>query len=120
MVRSRVNPDLPSGQFNEMSQIDKSFIVNQPGLQIINTVANLSLPLLIVNKIHKFIKDLDVPTEYRSHIEKLVLRNQDLFTNKDHTDTVKMHIDVGVNPPIKMRHYRTPIKNREVIDKKSR
>ena len=28
-----------------------------------------------------------------------------------------MHIDVGVNQPIKMRPYRTPIKNREVIDK---
>ena len=49
-----------------------------------------------------------------------MLRNQDLFANKDselgHTDTVKMHIDVGVNQPIKMRPYRTPIKNREVID----
>ena len=28
-----------------------------------------------------------------------------------------MHIDVGVNQSINMRHYRTPIKNREVIDK---
>ena len=28
-----------------------------------------------------------------------------------------MHIDVGNNHPIKMRPYRTPIKNREVIDK---
>ena len=50
-----------------------------------------------------------------------MLRNQDLFANKDselgHTDTVKMHIDVGVNRPIKMRPYGTPIKNREVIDK---
>ena len=50
-----------------------------------------------------------------------MLRNQDLFANKDselgHTDTVKMHIDVGVDRPIKMRPYRTPIKNREVIDK---
>ena len=28
-----------------------------------------------------------------------------------------MHIDVGNNNPIKMRPYRTQIKNREVIDK---
>ena len=28
-----------------------------------------------------------------------------------------MHVDVGENKPIKMRPYRTPIKNREVIDK---
>ena len=50
-----------------------------------------------------------------------MLRNQDLFANKDselgHTDTVKMQIDVGVNQPVKMRSYRTPIKNREVIEK---
>ena len=66
-------------------------------------------------------KDLDVPEEYRSRIEKLVLQNKDLFASKDselgHTKTVKMQIDVGNNDPIKMRPYRTPIKNREVIDK---
>ena len=119
----RENPDLPVGQSYEISQIDKGFIVNQPGLQIINTVFTLnkdrSLPLLIVNNTNKFIKiyrhgllatisgiqnnvanvnyvmknkpcnntldlkDLDVPEQYRSKIEKLVLRNQDLFASKD-------------------------------------
>ena len=135
--------------------------MNQPGLQIINTVSTLahdrSLPLLIVNNTNKFIKiyrhgllatitgiqnnvstvnsviknnqskdklnlnDLDVPQQYRSKIEKLVLQNQDLFANKDselgHTKTVKMQVDVGNNEPIKMRPYRTSIKTREVIDK---
>ena len=106
--------------------------MNQPGLQIINTVSTLahdrSLPLLIVNNTNKFIKifrhgllakitgtqnnvstvnsviqnnqskdklnlnDLDIPQQYRSKIEKLVLQNQDLFANKDselgHTETV--------------------------------
>ena len=56
----RENPDIPAGQSYEISQIDRGFIVNQPGLQIINTVATLSkdrsLPLLIVNNINKFIK----------------------------------------------------------------
>ena len=56
----RENPDLPVGQSYEISQIDKGFIVNQPGLQIINTVSTLnkdrSLPLLIVNNTNKFIK----------------------------------------------------------------
>ena len=60
------------------------------------------------------LKDLDVPAAYRTKIEKLVLKNQDLFANKDselgHTGTVKMHIDVGNKHPIKMRPYRTPIK----------
>ena len=67
------------------------------------------------------LKDLDVPEEYRSRIEKLVLQNKDLFASKDselgHTKAVKMQIDVGNNDPIKMRPYRTPMKNREVIDK---
>ena len=157
----RENPDLPVGQSYEITQIDKGFLVNQPGLQIINTVSTLakdrSLPLLIVNNTNKFIKiyrhgllakisgiqnnvasvnsviqnkncetkldlkDLDVPEQYRSKIEKLVLKNQDLFASKDselgHTDTIKMQIDIGNNVPIKMKPYRTPIKNREVIDK---
>ena len=56
----RENPDIPAGQSYEISQIDRGFIVNQPGLQIINTVATLSknrsLPLLIVNNTNKFIK----------------------------------------------------------------
>ena len=54
-------------------------------------------------------------------IEKLVLKNQDLFASKDselgHTDPVKMQIDTGNNVPIKMRPHRTPIKNREVTEK---
>ena len=157
----RENPDLPVGQSYEISQIEKGFIVNQPGFQIINTVSTLnrdrSLPLLIVNNTNKFIKiyrhgllakisgiqnkvanvnsviknkpcsdkldlnDLDVPEQYRSKIEKLVLKNQDLFASKDselgYTDTVKMQIEVENHEPIEMRPYRTPIKNREVIDK---
>ena len=44
------------------------------------------------------LKDLYLPEQYRSKIEKLVLRNQDLFASKDseldHTDTVKMQIEV--------------------------
>ena len=157
----RENPDLPVGQSYEITQIDKGFLLNQPDLQIINTVSTLakdrSLPLLIVNNTNKFIKiyrhcllakisgipnnvasvnsviqnkncetkldlkDLDVPEQYRSKIEKLVMKNQDLFASKDselgHTDTIKMQIDIGNNVPIKMKPYRTPIKNREVIDK---
>ena len=157
----RENPDLPVGQSYEILQIDKGFLINQPGLQIINTVSTLSkdrsLPLLIVNNTNKFIKifrhgllarisgiqnnvacvnsviqnkscetktdlnDLDVPEQYRPKIERLIMKNQDLFANKDselgHTDTVKMQIDVGNNEPIKMKPYRTPIQNRVVIDK---
>ena len=37
----RENPDIPARQSYEISQIDRGFIVNQPGLQIIITVATL-------------------------------------------------------------------------------
>ena len=157
----RENPELPIGESYEVLQIDKGFIVNQPGLQIINTVSTLakdrSLPLLIENNTNKFIKiyrhgllakitgiqnnikqvgsviknnidenklnlkDLDVPEKYRSKIEKLIIKNHDLFANKDFelgkTETVKMQIDVGDSKPIKMKPYRTPIKSGEVVDK---
>ena len=59
-VKCKENPDLPVGQSYEISQIDRGFIVNQPGLQEINTVLTLakdrSLPLIIVNNTNKFIK----------------------------------------------------------------
>ena len=55
--KERENPDLPVGQSYEISQIDKGFLVNHPGIQIINTVSVLakdrSLPLLIVNNTNK-------------------------------------------------------------------
>ena len=38
----RENLDLPVEQDYEVCQIDKGFIVNQPGLQIINTVSSLA------------------------------------------------------------------------------
>ena len=67
------------------------------------------------------LKDLDVPKRYRSKIEKLIIKNHDLFANKDSelgkTETVKMQIDVGNSKPIRMKPYRTPIKIREVVDK---
>ena len=37
MVRSEKTHIISSGQYYEISQIDKGFIVNKPGLQIINT-----------------------------------------------------------------------------------
>ena len=95
-------------------------LANISGIQ--NNVASVNSVIQNKNCETKLdLKDLDVPEQYRSKIEKLVLKNQDLFASKDselgHTDTIKMQIDIGNNVPIKMKPYRTPIKNREVIDK---
>ena len=161
----RNNPDLPSEQVYDISEIESGFISNEPGLKIINTVSKMSkdrsLPIFIVNNTNKFIKihrhgllariskvqnsnmktissviqnkqqkplnnkidltDLDVTEKFRPHIKNLIVKNQDLFASKDselgYTSTVKMKIDTQNHSPIKLRPYRTPLKNREVIEK---
>ena len=49
----RENPDLPTGQSYDIEQINKEFLINQPGLQIMNTVVTLmknrTLQILVVN-----------------------------------------------------------------------
>jgi hypothetical protein len=51
--------------------------------------------------------ELQVSPEHRQMIEKLVMRNKDLFAKSDadlgHTDTIKMKIDTGDHSPIKMK-----------------
>jgi hypothetical protein len=156
------NPDLESNNNYEISFTEKSFLANEPGLIIVNTISKLSsnrsIPFLIANNSNKTIKiarhavvakidkisdqklkninsiikdsesnfrlnmeDLVVPSEFKGDIENLILQNQDLFASKDselgHTDTVRMKIDTGDTSPIKLRPYRTPMKNRQVIDK---
>ena len=65
--------------------------------------------------------DVDVQSHYKPQIQKFLKKNKDLFASVDselgHIDTVTMKIDTGNNPPIKLRPYRTPIQNRQVIEK---
>ena len=50
----------------------------------------------------------------------MLKRNRDLFVSEDkhlgRTDTVKMRIDTGTHAPIKRRPYRTPLKQRKMVD----
>lgn len=157
----RNSPDLPSGQDYEVQQVEKGFIVNEPGLRVINSVSTLknnrTIAFLVVNKTDKHMKiyrhcllakirsiqnndvkmvnsviqgqnirdkidfkDLKVTEKYMSEIQKLITENVDLFASKDselgHTDTVKMKVDTGKHEPIKLKPYRTPINNRQIID----
>ena len=56
----RENPDLPSGQFYDVMEINRGFIANEPGLKVINCVTTLpqnrTLPLLIVNQTNRHFK----------------------------------------------------------------
>ena len=69
---------------------------------------------------HETFECVAVPDKHRQEILDLLKANADLFAQKDselsHTDTVKMKINTGDNPPIKLRPYRTPLNNRKVID----
>ena len=65
--------------------------------------------------------EISVPSEHSDEVTALIFKNADIFAASDadlgHTDTVKMKIDTGDHPPIKLRPYRTPLNNRKTIDK---
>ena len=62
-----------------------------------------------------------VPINHREIVEGLVKQNVDLFAEKDtdlgKTNIIKMSIDTGNHPPIKLRPYRTPFAKHQIIDK---
>ena len=66
------------------------------------------------------LKNVDVPREFRPYIERLLENNRDLFVSEDRylgrTKTVEMRIDTGEHEPIKKQPYRTPLKQRKLVD----
>ena len=65
--------------------------------------------------------NLTCPPEHKDRIERLVKKNNDIFAFSDaeltETPTLSMDIDTGDSPPVRMRAYRTPLKNREIVEK---
>lgn len=63
----------------------------------------------------------DVPEVFREVLLETLHRNEDVFAKNDldlgRTDTVKMKIDTGDHPPIRLRPYRTPMMNKPIVDK---
>lgn len=63
----------------------------------------------------------NIPLAYQKKLEELLELNKDLFAATDidlgRTDAVKMKIDTGDHPPIRLKPYRTPLTQRPVIDK---
>ena len=68
----------------------------------------------------KELEEVTIPKEFGRDLRPLLRKNRDLFTNADKylgvTDTVKMSIDTGVNPPIKKAPYRTPLEQIAMVD----
>ena len=63
---------------------------------------------------------INVPDEHRQVIRNLITCNRDLFATKDtylgKTDTIKMKIDTGNHPPIKLKPYRTTLNNIKIVE----
>ena len=61
------------------------------------------------------------PISFKPQIQEFLKKNKDLFASVDsklgHSDTVTIKIDTGNSPTIMLRPYRTPIQNRQVIEK---
>ena len=122
MAKDRSLPLLVVNNTNKIVKIYRhGSLANISGIQ--NYVTQVNSVIKHNTKRSKLdLNDLDVPEKYGSIIiKKLDIKNQDLFASKDSelgkTDTVKTQIDVGNNTPIQMKPCRTPIRNREVIDK---
>lgn len=75
----------------------------------------------VLHREGKLLEQLSVPSQYREDVERLVMRNNDVFAISDlelgRTSTVEMEIDTGDNSPIKLRPYRTPLQSREIVEK---
>ena len=61
------------------------------------------------------------PINHKRIHEGLVKQNVDLFAEKDtdlgKTNTIKISIDTGNHPPIKLKPYRTPFAKHPIVDK---
>ena len=69
------------------------------------------------------LKEVNVPEEFRPHMEKIVLR-KNIFAEKDtqfgRTETIKMKINTRDNPPIKLKPYRMPLQQRQIVEKNAK
>ena len=93
MAKDRSLPILAVNNTNKFIKIQRhGLLAKISGIQ--NTVMQVNSAMQQKNGDSKLnLSDLDVSPQYRSQIEKLIIKNQDLFSNKDselgHTETVK-------------------------------
>lgn len=118
----REHPDLRPGDLFDVSQIENGFLINEPGLKIINSVAKLTrdrtVPLLVVNSTNKFYK-------IRRHglVAKLSSTAQKNVRNVDSVlkeNTLSSTLDLGeLDVPDKHRSQMESLikKNRDLFAK---
>ena len=66
------------------------------------------------------LEQVNVPEEFKTEVDWLLRRNRNLFVNEGRnlgrTNTVEMRIDTEIHELIKKNSYRTPLKQRKMVD----
>ena len=66
------------------------------------------------------VQEIVVPPEHKDKISKVIIENRDVVANSDkelgQTQSVRMKINTGDHPPIRLEPYRTPLHKREVVE----
>ena len=75
---------------------------------------------LSVSSFDELKQKIIVLNHHRETVEDLIEQNVDLLAEKDtdlgKTNTLKMNVNTGNHPPIKLRQHRTPFAEHPVVD----
>ena len=76
---------------------------------------------LKVSSLDDLKQKITVPTDHRETVEDLIEQNVDVFakenTDSGKTSTIKISINTGNHPPIKLIPYKTPVAKYRIVDK---
>ena len=122
-VANKTNvPVLVTNNSNKTFRIRRGCVVGQVStVQKVSLVSNRAPVSNQENKVSDQVnlKEIQTPQNKRRLVENLVNRHNTVFASSDQsltgTDTVTMKIETGDTAPIKLKPYKTPLTNREVI-----
>ena len=126
IVRIKKSRKFPLLIMNSISLISIQTVTLKRGWSIArvseaSSITEITVPDKQTSQIfNEKLEQVNVPEEFKPEIDGLLKRNRDLFISEDkhlgRTDTVNMRIDTGTHEPIKRRPYRTPLKQRKMVD----
>ena len=100
----RLRRGCPVARLNGTLRIEEISRTNKPSQQVTS----------------KELSEVKVDSEFKDEVMALLMKNRDVFASKDKnlgmTDTVQMKIDTGDHEPIKKQPYRTPLRQRKLVD----
>ena len=117
--KSRRFPLLIMNNTNQTVTLERGCPVARFGR--VGSISEITMPDRRESKISDTdLEQAGVAEEFKPEIDRLIKRNRDLFVSDDknlgRTDTIEMRIDTGSHDPIRKRPYRTPLKQRRLVD----